>query len=178
MPERWTTDAPDAHLAAEDVDLDLAERDHGHQGQAHPRGAAGDDDRAGEQLLGREGHREDVVDPEVERPELRLEVAAARQPEGRRHPLGELVRAPQPPQQRRAVIVVHVDDGEVRMPVGQQGVRLGQGAGRPDDEQAMVEGQLDEVHDQRAIVEHEGAVGFTCLRFHAMHRRVHRELPP
>ena len=53
--------------------------------------------------------------------------------------------------------MVHVDHGEVRLPLGQDRLRLRQAARGPDDEEAVVEGQLDEVHDERAIVEHQGA---------------------
>ena len=70
----------------------------------------------------------------------------------------------------RAVVVVHVDHGQVGVPLGQDRLRLGQGARGPHDEEAVVERELDEVHDQRAIVEHERAAGFVGLSFHVTRR--------
>jgi hypothetical protein len=37
---------------------------------------------------------------------------------------------------------------------------------RPDDEHAVVEGQLDEVHDQLALVKHQGATRLGLLPVH------------
>ena len=81
-----------AHLAVDDVDLHLAELDRRDDRPVGPRRATGDDDGPREQLLRREGHRQDVVDPEVERPKLRLEVAPSGQAQGRRDPLRQAVR--------------------------------------------------------------------------------------
>ena len=84
----------------------------------------------------------------------------------------------EPPEQRRAVVVVHVDHGEVRLPVGQDRLRLGQVAGRADEEDAVVERQLDQVDDQLAD---RGARARGGRRRTARPRRVaamvHRELP-
>ena len=89
-------------------------------GRSVPVARRRDDDRAGEQLLRRERHRQDVVDAEVERPQLRLEVAAPGQARGpaSRAPVRR-VRGAQPPEQGGAVVVVHVDHGQVRPPFGQ-----------------------------------------------------------
>jgi hypothetical protein len=54
------------------------------------------------------------------------------------------------PEQRRAVVVVHVHDGQARLPVGGDGVRLGEVVGGMDDEHAVVQRQLDQVHDRQA----------------------------
>ncbi|HEX8938837.1 MAG TPA: hypothetical protein VF763_01630 [Candidatus Limnocylindrales bacterium] len=56
--------------------------------------------------------------------------------------------------------MVHVDDGEVRLPLTQDGFGLGEVAGRAHGEHAMVERQLDEVDDQRPVVQHERAPHF------------------
>jgi len=56
--------------------------------------------------------------------------------------------------------VVHVDHRELRAPLVQDRLRLGEAARGPDDEAAVVQGQRDEVHDERAIVEHERAACF------------------
>ena len=45
-------------------------------------------------------------------------------------------------------------------PLGQDRLRLGQGARGPHGEDAVVEREGDEVHHQRAVVEHERAAGF------------------
>ena len=101
------------HLPVHDVDLHLAELDRRDDRPIGARRASGDDDGPGEQLLGREGHREDVVDPQVECPQLRLEVAASSQSQGRRHALRQAVRGAEMLEQRGAVVVVHVDHGDV-----------------------------------------------------------------
>ena len=157
MPDEVDDRVARAHLAIDDVDLDLAQADGGHDGPLGPGGATRDDHGARQQLLGREGHREDVVDPELEGPQLRLEVAAAGETEDRRDALREGVRGAHALEHGAAVVMVHVDHREVRLPLGQDRVRLGQVACGPHDEEAVVEGELDEVHDQRAIVEHQGA---------------------
>ena len=137
-------------------------------GPVDARRAAGDHDRPREQLLGRERHREDVVDAQVERPQLGLEVAATGQAEGRRPLLRQAVRGPQPPEERRAVVVVHVDDGQVRVPLGEDRLRLREIARRAHDEDAMVERQLDEIDDQRPVVQHEGAPRFLRQGLHVV----------
>ena len=157
MPAEVDDRVAGAHLAIDDVDLDLAQADGGHDGPIGPGGATRDDDGARQQLLGREGHRQDVVDPELEGPQLRLEVAAPGETQDRRDAPRQRVRGAHALEQGAAVVMVHVDHREVRLPLGQDRVRLGQAARGPDDEEAVVERQLDEVHDQRAIVEHQGA---------------------
>ncbi len=168
MPLRWTTESPGAHLAIDDVDLDLAEPDRRDDRQVGAGRPAADDDGPGEQLLGREGHRQDVVDAEVERPELRLEVAASGEAEDRRRAPLQGVRGAEPLEQRGAVVVVHVDHGHVRAPLGEDRLRLGQVARRANDEQAVVQRQLDEVDDQRAIVEHERPACLVPAKFHVI----------
>ena len=59
--------------------------------------------------------------------------------------------------------MVHVDHGQVRRPAGEDHLRLRQVARRPDDEAAVGQRQGDEVHHQRAIVEHERAAGFDSV---------------
>ncbi len=51
-------------------------------------------------------------------------------------------------EQRGPVVMVHVDDRHVRLPAGQDLVRLGEGAGGPAHESAMVQGERDEVDDE------------------------------
>src|SRR5450759_3888913 len=60
-------------------------------------------------------------------------------------------------EQGGAVVVVHVDHGHVRVPLGEDRLGLCQAARSPNDKEAVIQRQLDEVHDQLAIVEHEGA---------------------
>jgi hypothetical protein len=116
-------------------------------------------DRAS-QLLGRERHVQDVVHTEIERLELGPQVAAAGQAQDRRRHPGQAVRGPDPPEQGGAVVVVHVDRGQVEGPVAQDRVRPRESARGPDHEDAVVQRQRDEVCDQRAIVEHECSARF------------------
>jgi hypothetical protein len=90
----------------------------------------------------------------------------------RRHAPRQAVRGAQPPEQRGAVVVVHVDHGHVRAPLGQDRVRLCQAARGPNDEEAVIQRQLDEVNDQRAIVEHECAarLDIWCVHLDVCHR--------
>src|SRR3972149_6069768 len=77
--------SPGPPRAIDDVDLHLAELDRGNDRPIGPRRPTADDDGPSEQLLGREGHRQDVVDPEIERLELGLQVAGSRETQDRRH---------------------------------------------------------------------------------------------
>ena len=54
----------------------------------------------------------------------------------------------------------------LRLPVAKDRLGLGEVARRPNDEDAVVQRQLDEVHDQRAIVEHQCATGFVWSCIH------------
>ena len=51
-----------------------------------------------------------------------------------------------------AVVVVHVDDSDVRRPISQGALGLKKARDGSDDEQAVVEGELDQIGDKRAIV--------------------------
>ena len=133
--------------------VDLAEPDGRDERQVRPGRPAADDDRPGEQLLGRERHGQDVIDPQIERLELRLQVAAPGQAEDRCHAAAQAVRRPEPLEEAAAVVVIHVDDRHVRAPVDEDRLGLGQVARGADDEQPVIERQPDEVHDERPIVE-------------------------
>ena len=65
-------------------------------------------------------------------------------------------------------------------------LRLGEGLDGADDEHAVVEGELDEVDDQRPVVKHQGPLRLKRLRFRPGHthacvsctiRRGHHMLP-
>ena len=84
-------------------------------------------------------------------------------------------------QEGAAVIVIHVDHGDVRLPVGENGIGLGEAGRGPNDEESVIQRQLDEVDDERSVVEHQGAprLGLACVRLalgHGQppHRRVVR----
>jgi len=62
--------------------------------------------------------------------------------------------------------VLHVDQRQVRLPVGQDRIGLGQVLGRADDEEAVVEGQFDQPDEQRHIVQHQGSASFVGLVGH------------
>ncbi len=64
--------------------------------------------------------------------------------------------------------MVHVDHAQMRPPLVQERLRLGQAASGPDEEEAVVQRQLDEVHDQRAVVEHQCATGFVWSCIHVI----------
>jgi hypothetical protein len=64
--------------------------------------------------------------------------------------------------------MIHVDHGHVRVPLVEDRLNLGQASRLTDDEHAVVERQLDEVHDQLAIVEHQGATRLGLLRVHVV----------
>ena len=144
----------------DDVDLHLTQPDRGHDRPVDPRRPTGDHDRPGEELLGREGHGQDVVDAQVERPELGPQVAPAGQAKDRGHALAERVGGTQASQQARAVLVLHVDHGQVGHPVDEDRLGLGQALDGPHDEQAMIERELDQAHDQRLINKDQGRTGF------------------
>ena len=74
--------------------------------------------------------------------------------------------------------MVHVDHGEVGLPVMEDGLRLGEVAGRPDDEDSVVQCQLDQVHDKLSVVQHERAAGVDRSRFLVLDRHAHREPHP
>ena len=84
---------------------------------------------------------------------------------------GQRVRRAEPQEQIGAVVVIHVDDGHVRPPLGEDRLGLGQVAGGADDEEAVVERQLDEVDDEGALVEDQGAarLGLPCVRLSLRH---------
>ena len=159
MPLRWMTDAPSPDLAVEDVDLDLADGDRRHDRPVDARCPTHDDDRPRQQLLGREGRRDDVVHAEVERPQLRRQIAPPGQPEDRGHAGLQRVRRPQALEQLRAVVMIHVDDGDVRRPSGESRVGLIEVADRPDHEQPVVERELDQIGDQWSVLQDECAPG-------------------
>ena len=56
-----------------------------------------------------------------------------------------------------AVRVLHVDDGDVGVPLGQDAFRFTDVAGSANREQAVIQRQLDEIHDKWLVVEHECA---------------------
>jgi hypothetical protein len=143
----------DPHQPVDDVELDLAELDDRDQRQLRPGRPPADDDRSGQELFGRERHGQDVVDPEIERLELRPEVAAMGQAEDGRHAAAQAVRRTEPLEEAAAVVVVHVHDRHVRAPVDEDRLGLGQVARGTNDEQPVVEGQPDEVDDEWPVVE-------------------------
>ena len=105
---------------------------------------------------GEKGIGQDVVDPQLERPQLCLEIAAPGEAQDRRHAPGQGVRGADPTEEGRAVVVIHVDYRQLRPPLRQDRLRLGQVAGGPHFEETVVQCQLDEIYDEGAIVEDEG----------------------
>src|SRR5665811_884108 len=87
----------------DDVDLHLAELDDRDDRSIGPRSPTADDDRAGQELLGREWRRQDVIHAEIEGPQLRLEVTAAGEAQDRSHAPGNGVRRPEARHQGGAV---------------------------------------------------------------------------
>src|SRR4029079_15819923 len=69
-----------SNLAADDVDLHFAQPDGGHDRLISPESPERATDGSCENLLRREGHGQDVVDRQIERTELGLEVAPSGKP--------------------------------------------------------------------------------------------------
>ena len=159
MPLRWMTDVPVLtsrwRMSISTSPIVIV----GHDRPVDARCPAHDHDGPGEELLGRERRRDDVVHAEVERPQLRRQVAAPGQPEDRGHAGLERVRRPKALEQRRAVVMIHVDDGDVRRPSRERRVSLIDVADRPDHEQAVIEGELDQIGDERSVLQDERAPG-------------------
>ena len=144
-------------------------------GRPRSEGATTDDDRPGEQLLRRERRRQDVVHAEVERLELGRQVASPGQPEDRRPARLERVRGAEPLEQGRAVVVVHVDDRDVRHPFAEDALRFVEVTYGPDNEHAVVEGELDQVGHDRPIAEDQRVAG--VVRGHGPDAVRHRHTP-
>src|SRR5689334_3760093 len=64
-------------------------------------------------------------------------------------------------------VMVHIDNADVRTPCAEQVLRRRQVVGGLHDEQAVIEGQLDQVDEQGSIVQNERATGAARLRLHA-----------
>ena len=58
-----------------------------------------------------------------------------------------------------ALVVIHVDYDHVRVPGGHDLLGIGQAAGRANDKDTVIEGQLDQVHDHLTLVEDKRATG-------------------
>ena len=99
-----------------------------------------------------------------------MQVAPPGQTKDRDHALCEGVRSAEPLKQSRAVVVIHVDHGHVWAPRGQDRLGLRQAARGPNGEDAVVKRQLDEVHDQLSLVEHQGAACLLWPSFHVTDR--------
>ena len=102
----------------QDVDLQVAEPQHRRELDGVAVGPPHDRQGPRDELLGREGDGEDVVHAALEGRQLRLEVAPPRERDdagdGRPAPRGELV-------QDRAPGDVHVENREMRLPLGERG---------------------------------------------------------
>ena len=70
-------------------------------------------------------------------------------------------------QQRRTAVVLHVEDGDVRAPSIKDRLRVDEVTRGLHDEEPVVQGQLDEVHEQGLIVKHERATGAARTRVHS-----------
>ena len=55
--------------------------------------------------------------------------------------------------------MIHVDDRDVRRPSRERRLGLSEVADRPDHEQAVIEGELDQVGDERSVLQDERAPG-------------------
>ena len=76
---------PGVHLAVNDVDVDLADRDPRYDRPARPGGPAGDHDAPGQKLLRRERRGKNVIDAKIEGFELGRQIPPTRQAQDRRH---------------------------------------------------------------------------------------------
>jgi len=101
---------------------------------------------------GEEGHRQDVVDAQVEGPELGLEIAPPGQAEDRRDAPPQGVRGAQA---APAAAVLSSWSMSTTVMSGRQVARIPRprrGCARPARQRPVVQGQGDEVHDEGAIV--------------------------
>ena len=119
-------------------------------------GAAGDDQHAGQQLLGRERDRHDVVDALLEGGQLGLQIPAPRQRQDRGPRPAAVARAGHLLQEPVAADV-HVDDGQVGVPVSEHRGCLGDVLRLARDVDAVVERELDHLDDQRLLDHHQDA---------------------
>jgi hypothetical protein len=62
--------------------------------------------------------------------------------------------------------VIHVDDRHVGMPLGQDLLGLLDAIRSANSEQAVIQGQLDEIDDERLFVEYERATSFVVSNTH------------
>ena len=157
MPVRWMTESP-ARTSRSTMSISISPRRMvGTMGRSDPVARRVMTIERASSSSGEKGTVRMSSTPELEGPQLRLEVAAPGETQDRRDAPRQRVRGAHAPEQGGAVVMVHVDHREVRLPLRQDRVRLGQAARGPDDEEAVIERQLDEVHDQRTIVKHQGA---------------------
>ena len=147
---------PGAHLAIEDVDLDLTNLQNTHEGLRLPIGPTRDDEDAGKQLLGRERDRQHVVDPLIEGSQLRLEVSAPRQRQNRDAlspfalPQGELAK-------QTFGLEVHVHQGEVGLPLRGNGVGGLERRRCAGQELAMIQGETNQFDHERLVSQNQDA---------------------
>ena len=145
MPERCTTQSP-ACTTRWKMSISISPSlIVGTIGRSVPGRPTGDDDRTASSSSGENGTVRMSSTPRSNAWSLVLQVAASGEAQDRQPALLECVRGAKPLEQRRAVVVVHVDHGHVRLPRRQDGLRLGKVARRPNDKQTVIKGQFDEV---------------------------------
>ena len=168
MPERWTTESP-ARTCRLRMSISISPSlIVGTIGRSNPNARRVITMDRASSSSGEKGTARMSSTPRSNALSFGPEVAASGEPQDRRHAPRQGVRGADPPEQGRAVVVVHVDHGQVRPPLVQERLRLGQAGCRADDEQAVVERQLDEVHDQRTVVEHQCATRFVWSCIHVI----------
>ncbi len=143
------------HFAVEDVDFHLPDLDRRDHGSVDAGCTARDHDRSCQQLLRREWHRHNIVNAELESLQLGGQVTAPRETEDRDPALGERVRGTEVHEQVTAVVMVHVDNCDVRLPHVEDGLNFCEVRRRPDEKDPVIQRQLDEVHDDGPVEQNQ-----------------------
>ena len=86
----------------------------------------------------------------------------------------QLPRGAESLEQRGAVLVLHVDERKVRLPVEEDPLDVRKAGSGPDREQAVVQRELDQVDHRAAVVQDQRAATFILVGLTFRRRRTAR----
>src|SRR5437588_642993 len=129
------------HLPVQDIDLQFTELDDGSEGDDLTVGSAHDRYGPGNQLFWGQGEGEDVVGAALEGLQLRAQIASSGKRDGWDTPGGRRCR--KEAVQELSLPEVHIDDGELWVPLIEQGSRLRLIPNRTSVEPAVIESKAD-----------------------------------
>jgi len=131
------------HRTVQDVDLELAKFDNGRKRHRIAIGPPHEGDDPRQQLLGRKRDGQNVVCARLEGRQLGLQVAAPGQTDdGQAHPTD---RCNSKQCHDLRTVQVHVEDRQMRLPLGEGRSYFAGARSRPSRVDAMIEGHLDEL---------------------------------